>query len=221
LRALAEALRRRGVQSYCCYLDDAASLQIGDQIALAPVALEAAAIRDLLRTLAEAFGRQQQELGTLLLIGGDDSIPFHRLANPLHDDDPTVLSDTPYGSDDAGYLLPHRIVARLPDGSGADPGFLLGLLDQMIEYHSGNGAYQKRGGFQLSLLGGRRKPARPPASKSKAGYCAEIWQAEARAVRDALAARARLITSPPLEADTLDHSVWIDDRVLYVNLHGA
>ena len=221
LQLLAEALGRRGISTHCCYFDDATSLQIDDQIALAPAVHEASAIRDLVRTMADSFEQRRQELGTMLLIGGDDSIPFHRLANPLHDDDPTVLSDTPYGSDDAGYLLPHRVVARIPDGAGADPGLLLGLLDQMIEYHSGNGAYQKRAGFQLSLLGVRRKPARPPASKSKSGYSAEIWQTAARAVLDSLDARAPLTTSPPLEADTLDPSAWTDDRVLYINLHGA
>jgi tetratricopeptide (TPR) repeat protein len=220
LQSLADALGRRGVVANCCYIDDAASLQIDDQIALAPADHDPTAIRNLVRTFAESLDQRRQELGTALLIGGDDSIPFHRLANPLHDDDPVILSDTPYGSDDAGYLLPHRVVARLPDGAGSDPSLLLAVLDQMIDYHSGSGAYQKRG-FQLRLLGGRRKPARQRAIGAKAGYSAEIWQAAAREVLDALDANAPLTTSPPLDADTLDPSAWNDQRVLYVNLHGA
>ncbi|HEU5097971.1 MAG TPA: tetratricopeptide repeat protein [Roseiflexaceae bacterium] len=221
LRILADALSRRGIATECCYFDDPASLQIDDQLALAPVAREAGPIRDLIRTLADVFEQRRQQLGTTLLIGGDDSIPFHRLPNPLHDDDPLICSDTPYGSDDAGYLLPHRVVARLPDGAGADPDLLLTLLDQMIDYHSGGGAYQKRSGLRLGLLGGRRAPT--PASECglKAGYSAEIWQAAARAVLDALDPSAPLTTSPPLDADGLAEHPWIDERVLYVNLHGA
>ncbi|HJZ50336.1 MAG TPA: tetratricopeptide repeat protein [Roseiflexaceae bacterium] len=221
LRLLAEALCRRGVQAYCCYVDDASSLQIGDQISLAPVVHDAVAIRELIRTLAEAFGRQRQELATLLLIGGDDSIPFHRLPNPLHDDDPDVFSDTPYGSDDAGYLLPHRVVARLPDGAGDDPGLLLTQLDQMLDQHRASAAHHKRSEFHLTLLGGQRSPARQAESTTDAGYCAEIWRESSRAVLDVLAPAAPLAASPPLDADTLNLAEWAGRRVLYMNLHGA
>jgi Tfp pilus assembly protein PilF len=220
LKLLAEALGRRGIATECCYFDDPASLQLDGQVALAPVAHEAGAIRDLVHTLADMFVGRSQQLGTTLLIGGDDSIPFHRLPNPLHDDDPLICSDTPYGSDDAGYLLPHRVVARLPDGAGAEPGLLLTLLDQMIDYHSGGGAYQKRAGLRLALLGGRRAAAAPEGGP-KAGYSAEIWQAAARSVLDALDPAAPLTTSPPLDADALASNAWIDERVLYINLHGA
>jgi Tfp pilus assembly protein PilF len=221
LHALAQALCRRGIQTHCCYIDDAASLQIDDQITLAPAAHQASAIRDLVRTLAEALGQQEQELGTLLLIGGDDSIPFHRLPNPLHDDDAVVLSDSPYGSDDAGYLLPQRVVARLPDGAGEQPTLLLTLLDQMIDYHHGHSQQPKNGIFHLPLALGRHGAARKAPNPTDAGYSAEIWRESSRAVLDSLDASAPLSASPPLDADTLDLAEWIDRRVLYVNLHGA
>jgi tetratricopeptide (TPR) repeat protein len=220
LNLLADALSRRGIATECCYFDDSASLQIDDQVALAPAAHEAGAIRELVRSLADVFDGRHQQLGTTLLIGGDDSVPFHRLPNPLHDDDPLICADTPYGSDDAGYLLPHRVVARLPDGAGAEPELLLSVLDQMIDYHSGAGAYQKRAGLRLALLGGRREAVAPEAG-TKAGYSAEVWQVAARSVLDALDPAAPLTTSPPLDADTLAPNAWLDQRVLYVNLHGA
>jgi hypothetical protein len=156
----------------------------------------------------------------LLLIGGDDSIPFHRLPNPLHDDDPVVLSDTPYGSDDAGYLLPHRVVARLPDGAGDDPKLLLTLLDHMLEHHQSSGARQKRS-FHLALLGARRTVLRRAEPTTDTGYSAEIWRESSRAVLDALDAAAPLAACPPLDADTVDAAGWADRRVLYMNLHGA
>jgi len=221
LHAIAEVLQRRQIQAHCCYIDDAASLQIDEQITLAPVAHEADAIRNLIRTFAEALGQHGQELGTVLLIGGDDSIPFHRLANPLHDDDAVVLSDSPYGSDDAGYLLPQRVVARLPDGADDQPEVLLKLLDQMIDYHQGRGSQLRNRFFHLPLLGGRRNPSRKQSSPADAGYSAEVWRAASRMALDALDAGAPLSCSPPLDTDTLDLAEWIDRRVLYVNLHGA
>ncbi len=221
LHAIAEALRRRQIHAYYCYIDEPASLQIDAQITLAPVAHEAGAIRNLIRIFAEALGQHGQELGTVLLIGGDDSIPFHRLANPLHDDDAVVLSDSPYGSDDAGYMLPQRVVARLPDGAGDQPEPLLKLLDQMLDYHQGRSIQLKNGFFRMPLLGGRRNPARKQASPVYAGYSAEVWRAASRMALDALDAGAPLSACPPLDADTLDLAEWIDRRVLYVNLHGA
>ena len=221
LHAIAAALQRRQIQAHCCYIDDVASLQIDERITLAPVAHEAGAIRNLVRTLAEALDQHGQELGTVLLIGGDDSIPFHRVENPLHDDDAVVLSDSPYGSDDAGYMLPQRVVARLPDGAGDQPEPLLKLLDQMLDYHQGRGTQLKSGFFHLPLLGGRRNAARKQASQVDAGYSAEVWRAASRMALDALDADAPLSCCPPLDTDTLDLAEWIDRRVLYVNLHGA
>jgi tetratricopeptide (TPR) repeat protein len=221
LHAIAAALRRRQIHAHCCYIDDAASLQIDEQITLAPVAHDASAIRNLVRTLAEALGQHGQELGTVLLIGGDDSIPFHRVANPLHDDDAVVLSDSPYGSDDAGYMLPQRVVARLPDGAGDEPEPLLKLLDQILDYHQGRGTQLKNGFFHLPLLGGRRSPARKPASPVDTGYSAEVWRAASRMALDALDAGAPLACCPPLDTDTLDLAEWSDRRILYINLHGA
>ncbi|MEP7191012.1 MAG: C25 family cysteine peptidase, partial [Roseiflexaceae bacterium] len=221
LHAITEALQRRHIQAYCCYIDDAASLQIDERITLAPVAHEADAIRNLIRTLGEALGQHDQELGTVLLIGGDDSIPFHRVANPLHDDDAAVLSDSPYGSDDAGYMLPQRVVARLPDGAGDQPEPLLKLLDQMLDYHQGRSAQLKNGFFHLPLLGGRRNQSRKQSSPLDTGYSAEVWRAASRMALDALDADAPLSCCPPLDTDTLDLAEWIDRRILYVNLHGA
>jgi tetratricopeptide (TPR) repeat protein len=221
LHAISEALQHRQIQAYCCYIDDPASLQIDEWITLAPAAHDASAIRNLIRVLAEALGQHRQELGTVLLIGGDDSIPFHRVTNPLHDDDAVVLSDSPYGSDDAGYMLPQRVVARLPDGAGDQPELLLRLLDQMLDYHRGRSMQLKNGFFHLPLLGGRRNPARKQSSPVDAGYSAEVWRAASRLALDTLDAGAPLSCCPPLDTETIDLAEWSNRRILYVNLHGA
>ena len=170
--------------------------------------------------MSAALAQERRELAVLLLIGGDECIPFHRLPNPAHDDDGVVLSDSPYASDDAGYLAPQRIVARLPDGAGPSPALLLATLDQMIDYHHGR---MPRPVAQIpagrGLLGVRWPPHAQAALSG--GYTARVWQESSRAVLDAIERDAALHASPPLDADALDPGALAARRLLYVNLHGG
>ncbi|HMO56807.1 MAG TPA: tetratricopeptide repeat protein [Roseiflexaceae bacterium] len=218
LLRLTEALRRRGVSAYCCYHDDVATLEFDGNLMAAPVINDPAAIRDLLRTISTALASGGRELGTLLLIGGEAIIPMHRLPNPIPDDDPLVLSDNPYASDDPGYLIPQRIVARIPEGDGNDPTFLLEQLDRMIACHQGDTPHRSslRRAFQLPFGRNRKAASLPGAS----GYAAAIWRDSSRAVIDAFAEGAPLVCSPPLDADTLAEPA-LSGQLLYLNLHGA
>lgn len=220
LHVLVEALRQRGVRAHCCYLDDAASLWLDDQLGFAPTSSSAPAIRELVRGMSGAIEERGWQVGPLLLIGGDEIVPFHRLSNPIADGDDAVLSDNPYGSDDAGFLLPQRIVARLPTDAGDSPAFLLTALQHMIDYHTG--VYRESpdrfslGALGQHLLRGRR--VEPPAA---AGYSAAVWQEPSRVVLDTFAADAALASSPPLDVETLNMEMLSARRLLYVNLHGA
>lgn len=65
----------------------------------------------------------EQKLGTidfLLLLGGDDVVPFFRLDNPCDDGDDVVLSDNPYASRDENFIIPERVCARIPDSQSVD-----------------------------------------------------------------------------------------------------
>ncbi len=75
----------------------------------------------------------------LMLLGSIDVIPHQDLANPVYaddkEDDPKAWSDLPYACDAAysrdiaDFVGPTRVVARLPDLTGArDPSHLLKLL---------------------------------------------------------------------------------------------
>jgi tetratricopeptide (TPR) repeat protein len=220
LHALADALRRRGLQVQCCYSDDAASLELDNQLALAPAAHDATAIRELVRSMAEGLAQQRRPLGTLLLIGGDDIIPFHRLPNPLPDGDAAVLSDNPYGTDDAGYLLPQWTVARIPEGAGTDPTLLLGLLDLVVEYHQRGGpsTSDRWAGLPLRDFLRGTTLARSVAAR---GYSAEVWRETSREVLDGYAADASLACSPPLDDAAFEGDAPFGSRLLYLNLHGA
>lgn len=218
LQQYAMALQRRGVMAHICYCDDADSLRLADGIAAAPAPAEAGALRDLLRTLSGALSERGRTLGAVLIVGGDEIAPFHRLPNPLPDDDIVVLSDNPYATDDPAYVAPQRMVARLPDGNTSDPSLLFAQLDRMTAYHYGSRPHANR---SRQFFGRRRAHDAPELDVWSAGYCAEIWKDASRAVLDALTADAPLTSSPPYLAETLDLRALHNRRLLYFNLHGA
>jgi hypothetical protein len=57
-------------------------------------------------------------IGSVLIVGGSDIVPFHHLPNPTDDSDEDVPSDNPYGTRDQNYFLPEWPVGRLPGGIG-------------------------------------------------------------------------------------------------------
>lgn len=219
LQRLAAALTRRGIATMLVYGDDPPSLAAQFGGGLAPVARDATAIRTLIQRSAELLAQRGRVLHTVLLIGGDDIVPLHRLANPVSDDDPLVFSDSPYACDDPGALVPQRIVARVPTGDGGDPAFVIGQLDRMITYHQHDGrprhAWIERA-FPVTFGRGRGRIERLPAT----GYSTEIWRDASRAVIDMYAPDAPLAQCPPVDAERLgDHT--LAGRLLYFNLHGA
>lgn len=246
LQELAAALRRRSIHAHVVLCDDPATILAVCDDAPSPAPPEPEAIRDLVRHLAAELAAQGRELGVLLLVGGDEIIPFHRLPNPIPDDDPLVLSDNPYACDDAGHLVPQRVVARLPEGADPHPALLLTIIETLIEYHYGA---SPRGslalpGFrstfaQTPSTAGAQTPAshklhtsapiranscnswHPPRTPHAFGYTADVWRTPSRQVLDALDLDAPLDACPPLDDTRLDARTLAGRRVLYLNLHGA
>ena len=88
------------------YYDEPGEYGIG------PAEDSAEAIRDYVLRFEEKTGG----VDFLLLLGGDEVVPFFRLENPCDDADEKVLSDNPYASRDKNYMIPERVCARIPDG---------------------------------------------------------------------------------------------------------
>ncbi len=63
-----------------------------------------------------ALRKRGERIGCLLIVGGPDVVPFHRLPNPVDDVDIDVPSDNPYGTSDDNYFISRMAVGRLPDG---------------------------------------------------------------------------------------------------------
>ncbi len=200
------------------YVDDESSL---DEFGVAGVdPSDARQVAGLIEQLDSALRRESKELRSLLIIGGDSVIPFHRLANPADDEDPEVMSDWPYAARDGSPLLAGLAVGRLPDGDPSHPETLLQLVDAVIAHHKalarvGKGKTSRRWLNPVVRLFGSGQD-----SWNSVGYSAEIWAEASRAVFEIIGDADQLQVSPPLtDYDFL--SAYDEIPTLgYFNLHG-
>ncbi|MFQ6000906.1 MAG: C25 family cysteine peptidase, partial [Anaerolineae bacterium] len=157
----------------------------------------------------QAEGREAK---FLLLVGGDDVIPFCRLPNPADDGELEVWTDNPYASRDDNFLLPQRAVGRIPDGKKED--ILLSLLDVAIEGH-GEASKGRLTGVVAGVMRGLRR------SPSSLGLSAEIWQEASQAVFEAIGNSKGLEISPPFtDQEFLERHTQVPP-LAYFNLHGV
>lgn len=170
--------------------------------------------------LASILPLKDQTMAHVLIVGGDDIVPFHQLSNPTEDDDLLVLSDTPYATLNRDFLSLHRAVGRLPDGGSGDPSFLLASLDSMINAHlkypaGGNGGLhvleEVRGFLQGQLHGGVRS----------FGYTTPVWYPATMALYEAIGQARSLRTSPPVTEETVNPRWFRDTSFMLFNLHGT
>ena len=133
------AEKKRGITTVHVSLDESADMDPqGVKVLAGKVTAQAAkkAIDALAKKLMPDY---------IVIIGGDDVIPYFRVPNPIYDPGPQgdpdqiVLSDNPYATSRAyratslkSYLVPDRVVGRIPDlpaheGKG-DPTTILAAL---------------------------------------------------------------------------------------------
>ncbi len=175
------------------------------------------AIKMLLHDLDRQLARQGKAIGSLLIIGGDDLLPFHRLPNPTDDVDDDIPSDNPYGTLDENYFIPDWPVGRLPSPCGNDPEPLRRLLRATIAAHRAGASAPHLSQIRSWLVGlfHWRKIKSAPSS---VGYSANIWKDAALEVFAPIGSEKQLHTSPPLDTDsapTLNKA-----ELSYFNLHG-
>jgi tetratricopeptide (TPR) repeat protein len=219
LSELCEAVARStGDESLKIYVDEGSSLAEFDVSVVDPS--DAGQVTGVLTELESRLGREGKEVASLLIVGGDEVIPFHRLANPADDDDPEVLSDWPYAAVEGSSVLSRFSVGRLPDRGPADLEAFLGLVEQTIAHHDspsrggdGVGASSRFNPLRR-LLGARHQ------QWTSIGYSAEIWAEASRAVFEIIGDSSKLQISPPLTdydfLSTYDHFPTLG----YFNLHG-
>lgn len=139
---LIQAVQRHiGWRGLIYYVDEGKILPTSNKINTLPCAKPSDPwqIKHCISNLDQELGNQGEMIGSLLIIGGNDIIPFHRLPNPVEDGDEEILSDNPYGSRDDNYLVLDWPLGRIPTPS-QNAQFVLDLLRQITQAHQNKSA---------------------------------------------------------------------------------
>ena len=178
-----------------------------------------AALKELINALSAHYQRDGKRIGSMLLIGGDDIVPFYRLPNPTDDHDADVPSDNPYGTGDENYFVPEWPVGRIPGPCGDDANALTHLIQSTTRAHAQTAPRLPALVRWLRWL----FPAwQPGASEQRNfGYSADIWRDASLEVFHVIGKTRDLVTSPPLQAENMSTEMLARAAdFLYCNLHG-
>ena len=176
--------------------------------------------------LDKVLARKGEMIGALMIIGGPEVFPFHRLPNPTDDFDAEVPSDNPYASRDENYFVPEWPIGRLPGGNGPDAGLLLAALRQITAKHAD---YIKPTPWwqNYSFLRTTSKVAKAifkPHSgenrKPSFGFTAAVWKQSSLAVFKPIGESRSMLVSPPVKSNGSGTSVLKPSFLSYFNLHG-
>lgn len=207
------------------YPDDPAQMA---QYGLKPtIATDAWQVKTALADLDASLAKQGEMVGALLIVGGPEIVPYHRLPNPTQDSDLDVPSDNPYATIDENYFIPQWPVGRLPGETGPDAGLLLSQIRHVIYQYEKRAKAAKSGGVNLAnvfswvaaLISNFGRNIN--SSKLKFGYSAEIWQEASRGVFKAVGNPNDLQLSPPVDTSSLILSNGHNHELGYFNLHGV
>lgn len=222
LQSLAETIKKRvGWGSLVFYPDDietTGKLGMKTTATIDPWKLKLA-INDLDTSLAKKGGR----IGAMLIVGGSEVVPFHRLPNPTDDADEEVLSDNPYASLDSNYFVPEWPIGRLTGEKGSDAGLLLQQIRQAVRYHA-QGTKKPKGiqsfSFIYALLQLLFKRDTTPSLGNAIGLTASVWRRSSLAAFRPVGEGKSLMVSPPVVSSQVDSQKVVTSQLGYFNLHG-
>ncbi|MGD2105722.1 MAG: C25 family cysteine peptidase [Anaerolineae bacterium] len=214
LHDLKQAVESRAkLEAVILYVDNESSLK---RFGLQPVeSTNPWQVKRLVDAVDARLDEEGREVGYLLIVGGDEIIPFHRLPNPVDDQDSNVPSDNPYACRDSNYLIPDRAIGRMPDGHNEGVGFLRTLIKTSAQAHRSRAVSK---GLISTLGAALHRIRHSRANDHGLGYSASIWRKASRAVFQVIGHDDHLRTSPPLTYEGFQ----VTDRphFSYFNLHG-
>jgi hypothetical protein len=147
-----EADKKRGIQTVHVHVDDPTEM---NDLGVEPVSGEATPEK-MKQAIDLLWKKITPTPHYLVLFGGHDIVPMFVVPNPTYlwedqDNDKTVLTDNPYASsepfskdDQNVYLVPDRVIGRIPDmvsapgdtGRNGDPAWFVRYLDTATEWES-------------------------------------------------------------------------------------
>jgi len=180
------------------------------------------ALADLDKTLAD----KGSMIGAVLIVGGNDVVPFHRLPNPTEDADSEVYSDNPYSTVDSNYFIPEWPVGRLPGEKGNDAGFLLATLRQATMVYTNSKKSKSffdgiKPGFEVLLQILTLFLYKPGSNNKKNfGYSAAVWKKASSSVFKPIGESQNVLLSPPEYSGSFPGERINYSELSYFNLHG-
>jgi hypothetical protein len=159
---------------------------------------DAWSLKLILADLDACLGRQGEMIGAVLIVGGPEVVPFHRLPNPVDDADVDIPSDNPYTTRDENYFIPEWSVGRLPGGKGDDPSFLIKGLQTIAEVHQQASVprpWYVRWWRSLSEWSDHGRFGK----RKSLGYTAAIWKRAASSVFRPIGEERSMLVSPPIQ----------------------
>jgi hypothetical protein len=193
LAAVVAARRAVGIESYV--YDPVTG---APDLAVAPVPLQATALQQQLNRINAALQKQDGIIESVWIIGGDQSVPFGSLANPMPDRDGPIPTDWIYGMLDLENPLARWPVGRTPDSDPIEPGLLAGLLGRVAAAHHGASL------TTLPLL----------------AVSAARWNDVSRVIAADWLGPQDLLQAPPLTIGDIDQASLARARASYWNVHG-
>ncbi|MBP7031868.1 MAG: hypothetical protein KBB13_04055, partial [Anaerolineaceae bacterium] len=201
--------------------------RIANDLGLTPnLANDAWKLKLALADLDKQLAGKGEMIGTLLIVGGNDIVPFHQLPNPTDDADSYVPSDNPYATVDDNYFIPQWPVGRIPDEAGNDPVYLI----EQLRYLNNEYALKLKAKtfisgtvFENWLFNFRETLNATIQSFKRSeqlGYCAEVWKIPSTEVFNVIDRGDRIKSSPPVDTSTLLAKQKSNPRFAYFNLHG-
>jgi tetratricopeptide (TPR) repeat protein len=181
-------------------------------------------IKLALADLDKALSRNGERIGAVLIVGGPEIVPFHKLPNPVEDDDKEVLSDNPYATHDDNYFFPEWPVGRIVGGAAGDPTLLLQSLRSIQKHRASQVTAEGRFLRLWNWLRGWFKPQFAGLHPSF-GFTASVWRHAALDVFRTIGDPADIWVSPPkrigaIQDANLENQPLPLAQLGYFNLHG-
>jgi hypothetical protein len=176
--------------------------------------------------LDKSLSAKGSMVGAVLIVGGDEVVPFHRLPNPTDDGDSEVFSDNPYSTIDSNYFIPEWPVGRIPGEKGSDASLLLVKLREATALHNPGKnkkglAEQLRPGLEIIRQLINFILLKPSYNgKKNFGYTAAVWQKSSSSVFKQIGESDQMLVSPPEYSGSFSGERINYSDLGYFNLHG-
>ncbi|MEA4811947.1 MAG: hypothetical protein VB108_05190 [Anaerolineaceae bacterium] len=183
-------------------------------------------MKQALVSLDKKLGLKGEMIGALLIVGGNEIVPFHMLPNPTDDSDASVPSDNPYATIESNYFLPQWPVGRIPDEVGNDAGYLIEQLRFLNNEYSVKVENKKSisgsifTSWFLQLFDRLQSTVQMNQTSDNIGLTAEVWKVPSAEVFKIISPKGSIRLSPPIDSGNFLKGQKSDPKYAYFNLHG-